>query len=141
MKEGEREGGNVLLSRPLLDLLLTLHLLTPGNDTDIVPVESLDKVLPLGNDDRVRVELDTSLGEHVGLDLDEEGGDGLCEIREGEGGLGSVVTTDREGRGGLEVLGSEFKTDRNSLRIADSLDGGREERKKGDLRGAPSRRT
>jgi hypothetical protein len=114
-EKGEEERSDALLSRTVLDRVLASLNLAPRKDNNLVAIKRRHNVLPLLDRDDALLERLASAVEHVVVDRVEEGGDLGVEGREGEGGLGTVVATDGEGGGLLEVLGAELETDGDTL--------------------------
>ena len=103
------------LRTPILNLILTNGILTPGQHSDALVVEGRNEIVPLLDDDSSSIELCLGLSEHIGLNLSEEGGDGGGESVEREIGLDSVVSSNGEGLTLLDVLGSDFESEGDSL--------------------------
>ena len=103
-----RFGEDVLRLGPLLDIILTLLILTPRQDEDVLCVQRGDQVVPVGDNLETLVHGLFGSGVHVGLNTIEGSSDGAGDIVKRDGPLLVVVPTDSEGRLCLDISWTEF---------------------------------
>jgi hypothetical protein len=137
-EEGWNRSPNSHLSCPLLNVILARRTLTPRQHSDALLVERRDDVVPVLDDNPTRVELGLGLGEHVGLDGLEEGGDGGGDVGEGEVRLLRVVSSNRQGLALFEVFGADLETEGDTLE--DRMGSGYKGWRRGNVEGRESRR-